>query len=123
MSDCRYAIVQDGKIVGVVNWDGKSEHPYGDVDLRGPILNDEMLLEDLLGHQWVLPVAKPSRPMPDLRSSPAYDDTGKLIEAIEANPPMPWFSFKSEAKRILGDDMPEKKPDIIAALKAKRNPA
>lgn len=38
-------------------------------------------------------------------------------ELIAAAPSMRWFAFKSEAKRILGDAMPEKKPDIIEALK------
>jgi hypothetical protein len=181
----RYAIVQGGKITGVVNWDGVEEHLYGDVDLRGPV-PENAELADLLGKRWedslVLPdivvkgtdtavfsftdekfltpyyetepalrrqaprrfdfptPAQMNNPSPVsvgesnvvtgyLKSDPVPHPTAPatIAEAavtrsaaqrlLEANPP--WFTFKAEAKRILGEDMPEKKADIILALKEK----
>jgi hypothetical protein len=39
----RYAIVNNETIVGVVNWDGAEAHPYGAVELRGPLPEGEGL--------------------------------------------------------------------------------
>lgn len=41
-----------------------------------------------------------------------------LLAALDATPPMEFFTFKAEAKKILGDKTPAKKDDIIAALQA-----
>lgn len=54
MSD-RYVIVNELELItGVVNWDGHSAHPYGLVDLRGPISPDKTL-EQLVGKPCELP--------------------------------------------------------------------
>lgn len=137
----RYAIVQNDKITGVVNWNGAEAHPYGAVVLRGP-LPEDVTLEQLLGKSWG-DIAKPrtaEEAIAGLREDGDADPEGTarlnhphLFEPsnsaeengfpmtagrlIEAAPQMRWFAFKAEAKRILGEDMPEKKPDIVEALR------
>jgi hypothetical protein len=39
----RYAIVNNETVAGVVNWDGAEAHPYGAVELRGPLPEGEGL--------------------------------------------------------------------------------
>ena len=39
----RYAIVNNGLVVGVVNWDGAEVHPYGAAELRGPLPEGQAL--------------------------------------------------------------------------------
>lgn len=123
----RYAIVQNEKIVGCVNWDGVSEHPFGDVDLRGPVPEDAGL-EDLIGKRWqepspIVPAFKLSA-VDEAREFAHADAPARMTAADLLDTEIPWFKFKAEAKRILGNDMPEKKLDIIAALRFRvGNPA
>lgn len=41
-----------------------------------------------------------------------------LIERMQGDDPLPFFSFKAEAKRLLGEGCPAKKEEIIEALRA-----
>ncbi len=180
----RYVSVEGTKIVGVVNWDGLSEHPYGAVDLRGPV-PDDAKLEDLLGKRvdgpgplvrgkndsWVTytppqtaeeaiqeetadgsgdPEGIARMNYPHLFKEPKFVEnsesgtsetysvkpewtewteapltpTGEARRLLASADTMKFFQFKAEAKAILGDDCPDKKPDIVAALKKKiGNPA
>lgn len=166
----RYVVVSEGKVVGVVNYDGQGEHPYGAVDLRGPVPEDATL-EQLMGQrvygngpfepamgggfftppqtaeeaiareradgdadpegtaQLNYPHLFEAAPTPDTMSSEENAEGAQPLTAAQLleSSNMPWFAFKSEAKRILGarilgspilgDAMPDKKEDIIAALK------
>lgn len=101
----RYAIVNDlGVVIGVVNWDGKEAHPYGDVDLRGPI-PEQFSLEHLLGKPWELPA-------PVLRLVKKTDMAPKDLICSK----LPWFKFRAEARRILGSKTPETKEQIVEEL-------
>lgn len=49
-------------------------------------------------------------------------DAAALLAALEADPRMNFMAFSADARKILGDDMPAKKVEIIAALKALAEP-
>jgi hypothetical protein len=42
----------------------------------------------------------------------------ELIAAADADPPMAFFTFRAEAKKLLGDNLPATKAEIVDALKA-----
>ncbi len=105
-------------VVGVVNWDGREAHPYGNVDLRGPI-EDHWSLEHLLGKRWAEEKPLITEPPAFLRVVRKDMSPKDLISAK-----LPWFKFRAEARRILGSKTPETKEQIVTELeKLVGNPA
>jgi hypothetical protein len=140
----RYAIIQDGKVEGCINWDGEGTPPDGvlgplptgwdsldmikgrslaeieAIVLRGQCvgmaLEPEVNTGFSVGKRFA---ADPEPEVADFISTPQgliHPD----VHAAEllSSKDMPWFAFKAQAKRILRDAMPEKKADIIKALEA-----
>jgi hypothetical protein len=61
--------------------------------------------------------SKPAEPTDGVKTAAA------LLAALDGDPPMNFFTFKAEAKKILGDATPGNKDGIVAALQALVTPA
>jgi len=134
----RYSLIEGDKVVHVVNYDGKAKR---DGDLRGPLPESEHTAREWVGRPAVDVDALGASPAAEIVSlaagiAPAvhpldHDGNGEkggpvppalgnepmtAQQLLDASKGMPFFTLKAEAQRILGNDTPNRKADIIAAL-------